>query len=159
MMPFKRINPKQLSNPTLRTRLASQSTIGPPVQPVIAAPITATPVRPRRAPIGGFRGGITGFLLGTTLSGCVGWYYLLEQYRDASDLLLASVEDLQQSTGRVTGYVRRIEDVEKRVGKIEDSGARREDLQGVRKELKQVFVSYNFSKTSYSKLILSSRMV
>jgi hypothetical protein len=55
---------------------------------------------PRR-PIGGFRGGLFGFILGVTLTGAVGYYYLLDEYHAASSLLLNSVEELQASTNRV----------------------------------------------------------
>lgn len=42
-----------------------------------------------------------GFLLGVTVAGSVGYYYLLEEYNSASDSLLNSVQELQSSTEKV----------------------------------------------------------
>lgn len=42
-----------------------------------------------------------GFLLGVTVAGSVGYYYLLEEYNSASDSLLSSVQELQTSTEKV----------------------------------------------------------
>lgn len=44
---------------------------------------------------------ILGFLIGATVAGGAGYYYLLEEYQTASNLLLGSVEDLQTSTNKV----------------------------------------------------------
>jgi hypothetical protein len=40
-------------------------------------------------------------LIGATAAGGAGYYYLLEEYQTASNLLLSSVEDLQTSTNKV----------------------------------------------------------
>jgi hypothetical protein len=45
---------------------------------------------------------LLGFLLGVTISGGVGYYYLLEEYNSASATLLNSVQDLQASTEKVS---------------------------------------------------------
>jgi len=43
-------------------------------------------------------------LIGATAAGGAGYYYLLEEYQTASNLLLSSVEDLQASTNKVMFY-------------------------------------------------------
>lgn len=48
------------------------------------------------------RNSILGFLIGATAAGGAGYYYLLEEYQTASNLLLSSVEDLQASTNKVS---------------------------------------------------------
>ena len=111
----------------------------PPPPPTTTT--TATPVTIRRKPpVGAFRGGITGFLLGTTLACGFGWVYFLEEYRNASDLLMESVEELQGSTGKITGYVKRIEEVERRVARLEESVSTKDDLSSLSQEVKQVYV-------------------
>lgn len=42
-----------------------------------------------------------GFLLGVTVAGSAGYYYLLEEYNNASGSLLSSVQELQGSTEKV----------------------------------------------------------
>ena len=135
--------PSIIGRPGLRPY--SQATISTPTMPVIAKP----PPAPTRRPVGAFRGGITGFLLGTSIAAAVGWYYLLEEYNAASDVLLSSVEDLQQSTSKVANYVRRIEEVEGRLSRLEAAVSRKGDIDSLRQEFKQVFVSNN-TKSSFS---------
>ncbi|RUS24373.1 hypothetical protein BC938DRAFT_473689 [Jimgerdemannia flammicorona] len=69
-------------------------------------------------PIGGFRGGLSGFLIGITIACGTGYYYLIDEYHVASSLLLNSVEELQASTNRVRDYARKIETVDKELKKI-----------------------------------------
>jgi hypothetical protein len=52
-------------------------------------------------PFVAFTQSLLGFLLGVTISGGVGYYYLLEEYNAASATLLSSVQDLQASTEKV----------------------------------------------------------
>ena len=51
----------------------------------------------------GFCGVISliGFLLGLTVAGGTGYYYLFDDYHAASNLLLSVVEELQKSTNKV----------------------------------------------------------
>lgn len=91
----------------------------PPPQPTVVTQSATLPTVKVKRSIGGFRGGITGFLLGCVVSGGLGYSYLLNEYQNASTLLLDSVEELQSSTGRITGYVRRIEDVEASLRKLQ----------------------------------------
>lgn len=54
-----------------------------------------------RRPVGSVRGGVLGFLFGFGIASAYGYYYLLKEYNAASNLMLASVEELQTSTEKV----------------------------------------------------------
>lgn len=55
-----------------------------------------------RRPVGSVRGGVLGFLFGFGIASAYGYYYLLKEYNAASNLMLASVEELQGSTEKVS---------------------------------------------------------
>ncbi|RUS18552.1 hypothetical protein BC938DRAFT_475947 [Jimgerdemannia flammicorona] len=90
-------------------------------------------------PIGGFRGGLIGFLIGITIAGGTGYYYLIDEYHVASSLLLNSVEELQSSTNRVRDYARKIETVDKELRKLRESAATVEQLEELRSEMKKLY--------------------
>lgn len=69
----------------------------------------STPL-PVRKPVGAFRGGIFGFLLGSTLSGAGVYYYILEEYKVSNELLMEDVFALQSAVQRIEGYVRGLEE-------------------------------------------------
>ncbi|KAF5007560.1 hypothetical protein FDECE_6116 [Fusarium decemcellulare] len=46
---------------------------------------------PARKPMGAFRGGLFGFLLGSFLSGSAAYSYLLKEYKTANDLLTEDI--------------------------------------------------------------------
>ncbi|KAL4729849.1 hypothetical protein ACLX1H_001878 [Fusarium chlamydosporum] len=46
---------------------------------------------PARKPLGAFRGGLFGFLLGSFLSGSAAYSYLLKEYKTANDLLTEDI--------------------------------------------------------------------
>ncbi|PUU77536.1 hypothetical protein B9Z19DRAFT_1128202 [Tuber borchii] len=72
---------------------------------------TATPASiPKKRPIGAFRGGLFGFLLGSSVSGGAAYLYLLEEYKVSNELLTEDVEALRTSIQRVEAYVRRLEE-------------------------------------------------
>ncbi|MCJ1273331.1 hypothetical protein MMC21_001121 [Puttea exsequens] len=48
-------------------------------------------VAPVRKPVGAFRGGIFGFLLGSTLAGAGTYYYILEDYKVSNELLTEDI--------------------------------------------------------------------
>ncbi|KAG2353565.1 hypothetical protein BDR07DRAFT_1367001, partial [Suillus spraguei] len=58
-------------------------------------------VQPQKRPVGGFRGGIIGFLFGFFLASTCAAYHLLDEYKIAPAALQASVEELQASTENV----------------------------------------------------------
>ncbi|KIM89276.1 hypothetical protein PILCRDRAFT_813208 [Piloderma croceum F 1598] len=104
---------------------------------------TATPnvgtIPVQKKPVGGFRGGIVGFLFGFSLASSFAAYHLLDEYKQASAALQASVEELQISTEKVSAHVRRIEAVEKDLKALADSSAGKEDLSKVRAEIKRLY--------------------
>ena len=53
---------------------------------------------------------------------------------------MGSVEELQGSTGKITGYVKRIEEAERRVARLEESVSTKDDLSSLSQEVKQVYV-------------------
>ncbi|KAL8388481.1 hypothetical protein RB595_009214 [Gaeumannomyces hyphopodioides] len=46
---------------------------------------------PARKPVGAFRGGLFGFLLGTTLAGSGVYYYVLQEYKASNELLTEDI--------------------------------------------------------------------
>jgi len=70
---------------------------------------TAVPL-PVRKPVGAFRGGLFGFLLGSTLAGAGVYYYVLEEYKVSNELLTEDIYSLQASVQRVHTYVQTLEE-------------------------------------------------
>ena len=93
-------------------KIQQPAVVTPP--PVVQSPPPPPQVKVKRS-IGGFRGGITGFLLGVAVSGSLAYSYLLQDYTNASSLLLASVEELQSQTNQFTKHVKRIDELERSV--------------------------------------------
>ncbi|KAI0087813.1 hypothetical protein BDY19DRAFT_892568 [Irpex rosettiformis] len=104
---------------------------------------SATPnigsVPPPKKPVGAFRGGLTGFLFGFSLASSYAAYHLLDEYQKASAALQASVEELQQSTQKVSAHIRRIEAVEKDLKALRDTSATKEEISRVRAEVKKLY--------------------
>ncbi|KAI0272932.1 hypothetical protein BGY98DRAFT_148197 [Russula aff. rugulosa BPL654] len=92
-----------------------------------------------RKPVGGIRGGVIGFLFGFSLASSFAAYRLLDEYKLASATLQASVEELQQSTEKVSAHVRRIEAVEKDLKALTNSSASKDDLSRLRAEVKKIY--------------------
>ncbi|KAJ2337509.1 hypothetical protein GGI00_000193 [Coemansia sp. RSA 2681] len=82
----------------------------------------------KKRPIGGFRGGLVGFLLGVTSAGAFGFVYLIEEYQKATSLVLSSVDELEKSSLKVREYVKKIETVESDLHKLQASGATSQQL-------------------------------
>ena len=96
-----------------------------------------------------------GFLFGFSLASSFAAYRLLDEYKQASATLQASVEELQQSTEKVchplvfgphllcspqvTAHVRRIEAVEKDLKTLSNSSASKDDLSRLRAETKKIY--------------------
>ncbi|GJE88266.1 hypothetical protein PsYK624_043490 [Phanerochaete sordida] len=96
-------------------------------------------VPPPKKPVGAFRGGIVGFLFGFSLASSYAAYHLLDEYKQASAALQASVEELQHSTERITTHIRRIEAVEKDLKALRDASASKDDISRVRTEMKKLY--------------------
>ncbi|EON65141.1 hypothetical protein W97_04378 [Coniosporium apollinis CBS 100218] len=109
------------SSPTLRTPLRSFQTTAR----LMETPTGALPVR---KPVGAFRGGLFGFLLGTTSAGAAMYYYVLDEYRVSNELLTQDIyvrpipaptieqarnnfpHTLQTTVQRIESYVKVLED-------------------------------------------------
>ncbi|KAI9781149.1 MAG: hypothetical protein M1839_006257 [Geoglossum umbratile] len=71
------------------------------------APAAAAPVA--KKPVGGFRGGIFGFLLGATLTGGTLYYTILADYKASNELLTEDICTLQSAVQRIEKYVQSLE--------------------------------------------------
>ncbi|KAJ2162821.1 hypothetical protein GGF46_000385 [Coemansia sp. RSA 552] len=92
-----------------------------------AARVAPQAARKKRA-IGGFRGGVVGFLLGVTSAGAFGFVYLIDEYQKATALVLSSVDELEKSSLKVREYVKKIEAVEGDVARLRSSSATTQQL-------------------------------
>ncbi|KAK9354998.1 hypothetical protein V1505DRAFT_362410 [Lipomyces doorenjongii] len=93
-------NIRQLSISAARSNTA---TVGAP---------TASAKKPRK-PVGGVRGALFGFLLGTTVTGLFGYYYVLDVYRDSNSLLLEDLLHLQRHVSKVEERIKELEAAKK----------------------------------------------
>ncbi|KEF63475.1 uncharacterized protein A1O9_01453, partial [Exophiala aquamarina CBS 119918] len=73
--------PLRASNPLLSRSFQTSSRR---LQEAVVAP-------PVKKPVGAFRGGLFGFLLGTTLAGASVYYYILEEYKVSNELLTEDI--------------------------------------------------------------------
>ncbi|KAG5341631.1 hypothetical protein C0989_008610 [Termitomyces sp. Mn162] len=95
-------------------------------------------IQAQKQPVGGFRGGIVGFLFGFSVASSYAAYHLLEEYQRASAALQASVETLQLSTEKISAHVRRIDAVEQDLKALSQASASKEDISRVRAEAKKL---------------------
>ncbi|KAF3762449.1 hypothetical protein M406DRAFT_294153 [Cryphonectria parasitica EP155] len=65
---------------------------------------------PARKPLGAFRGGLFGFLLGATLAGSGSYYYILQDYKASNELLQDDIYALQAATQRMSNYLTTLEE-------------------------------------------------
>ncbi|KAF3055585.1 hypothetical protein GL218_07016 [Daldinia childiae] len=70
----------------------------------------ATTPLPVRKPVGAFRGGLFGFLLGSTLAGAGIYSYVLREYKASNELLTEDIYALQAACQRLNTYVQQLED-------------------------------------------------
>ncbi|CAO3653966.1 unnamed protein product [Cunninghamella echinulata] len=80
-----------------------------------------------------FRSGFIGFLVGISLTGSIGYYYLLEEYNHASESLLTSVRD----------YAKKIEEVEKDLKYLKKNTASHQELEETRIQLRKLYDTLN----------------
>ncbi|OAA65005.1 hypothetical protein ISF_04415 [Cordyceps fumosorosea ARSEF 2679] len=64
-----------------------------------------------KKPMGAFRGGLFGFLLGCTVAGSSVYTYLVQEYKTSNDLLTEDIYTLQASVTRLTNYVKNLEQI------------------------------------------------
>jgi len=89
----------------LRRTLATTRTLR---QSTPSGPSTAPPAR--KKPIGAFRGGIFGFLLGSIVTGAASYLYIYEEYKVANDLLAEDIDALRTSVQRMDVHLRLLEE-------------------------------------------------
>ncbi|KAI1761388.1 hypothetical protein GGR53DRAFT_505921 [Hypoxylon sp. FL1150] len=65
---------------------------------------------PARKPVGAFRGGLFGFLLGSTLAGSGVYGYVLREYKASNELLQEDIYALQAACQRLNTYVQQLEE-------------------------------------------------
>jgi len=65
---------------------------------------------PVRKPVGAFRGGLFGFLLGSTLAGAGVYYYILEEYKVSNGILTQDIWKLQAAVQRIHTHVQILEE-------------------------------------------------
>ncbi|KAI8965820.1 hypothetical protein F5Y11DRAFT_344134 [Daldinia sp. FL1419] len=70
----------------------------------------ATTPLPVRKPVGAFRGGLFGFLLGSTLAGAGIYSYVLREYKASNELLTEDIYALQAACQRLNTYVQQLEE-------------------------------------------------
>ncbi|ORX67618.1 hypothetical protein DL89DRAFT_285622 [Linderina pennispora] len=99
-----------------------ESTTAKAAESAVSSRPAASAPKKKRA-IGGFRGGVVGFLLGATTAGAFGFVYLIEEYQKATSLVLSSVDELEKSSLKVKEYVKKIEAVEADLAKLRASSA------------------------------------
>ncbi|KAL1993505.1 hypothetical protein VTN49DRAFT_3454 [Thermomyces lanuginosus] len=89
-----------------------------PLVPRLASFSTTAPTRnaagsssslPARKPVGAFRGGVFGFLLGSVTAGVAVWYYILKEYRVANEMLTDDIFALQAASQKLNGYIHELE--------------------------------------------------
>ncbi|KAJ9116816.1 hypothetical protein QFC24_006621 [Naganishia onofrii] len=112
-------------NPTVAAR-RNISRSAPNAQAIVGTePIGTVGTIPVKKPVGGLRGGLLGF-----------------EYKLASSLLQGSVEDLQESTSKMSNHLQRIEAVEKELKRLSSTSAVKEDVTKLRAEMKQVYAHH-----------------
>ncbi|GAA6013890.1 hypothetical protein JCM11491_000459 [Sporobolomyces phaffii] len=96
------------------------------------------PTRSIQQPVGAFRGGLIGFLLGLTALGGYGYYLLLGDYERASKQLVESVKNLELSTSLISSQLDRISVLETRLESVEASQVAQSQLAALRSEYKKL---------------------
>ncbi|BGP27874.1 hypothetical protein Rt10032_c14g5217 [Rhodotorula toruloides] len=94
-----------------------------------------------RRPVGAFRGGLIGFLLGVSMVGGYGYFRLLDDYKQASSALLLSVDELKQSTTQMSTHLSRISSLESAISKLESSSATKKQVDSLRGEYTKLLES------------------
>ncbi|BEI79933.1 hypothetical protein CcaverHIS002_0104620 [Cutaneotrichosporon cavernicola] len=84
-------------------------------------------------------GDIFGFLLGFSAATALGVYYLQQDSKITTGLLMASVSELQGSTAKITSHLDRLQTVEKDLAALKASVPQKEDVTKVRGEMKKVY--------------------
>lgn len=76
--------------------------------PRIANSVSAS--LPARKPIGTFRGGLFGFLFGTTVTGSVTYFYMLQESKTSGELVMEDLYALNKAITHITDRMTLLED-------------------------------------------------
>ncbi|GAA5997674.1 uncharacterized protein JCM10292_001015 [Rhodotorula paludigena] len=129
------------SAPSSSASPAVPSSSAPPPPPILEpepAPEPAVAVARVRRPVGAFRGGLIGFLLGISAVGGYGYFRLLEDYQKASQTLLVSVDELKGSTEQMATHLSRIATLERALAKLTDERATHAEVDSLRAEYRKL---------------------
>ncbi|CAK7242555.1 MAG: hypothetical protein STHCBS139747_004050 [Sporothrix thermara] len=107
-----------MASRTMLLRTAARTATPSPFVSAVAARSFQTSARrlaeaaplPARKPVGAFRGGLFGFLLGTTLTGSSVYYYVLTEYKASNDQLTEDIYTLQRATQQLSTHLATLED-------------------------------------------------
>ncbi|PVU88760.1 hypothetical protein BB561_005717 [Smittium simulii] len=115
-----------------------------------------TTPKPAKRPVGGFRGGVFGFILGAAVTGTYGLYHLVEQYEASNALVLSSVNELEKSTVQIRDYIERIDALEAQLVLVNEQFVQVSKLESfsgdVRRQLDLINKEYLETKSLLSKL-------
>ncbi|KAK4048653.1 hypothetical protein OIV83_004623 [Microbotryomycetes sp. JL201] len=114
------------------------SPLPPPPEPEQA--YTAPAARVRR-PVGAFRGGLIGFLLGSTIVGLIGYTQLLDTYTKHSAELSQSISSLRASIQRINSEQERIATLEQQTKQLVKDSSLKRDVDALRREFKSLHES------------------
>ncbi|WFD47659.1 hypothetical protein GLX27_002311 [Malassezia furfur] len=92
-----------------------------------------------RGPMRPFTSGALGFLIGFSIAGTLGVYYMQQEYRAASNSVLASSARLTHSAQNVTGYLDRIQDVEARMNQLEKAVISRKQFDDAAESIRKLY--------------------
>lgn len=80
---------------------------------VASARAYSTGPAPGARKVGALKGGFLGFLFGVTLTGAASYYYLLDEYKLANNVVVADVIALQSSISNLEKHVKALEQSKK----------------------------------------------
>ncbi|CDR45707.1 CYFA0S19e02058g1_1 [Cyberlindnera fabianii] len=86
---------------------ATVSTTGTTTAATTATPVTATVVPVKR--VGAFRGGLLGFFTGVSVTTAVVYFYVLEEYKNSSNVIIKDVVGLTKSIRILEEHVKVLE--------------------------------------------------
>ncbi|GAA5912930.1 uncharacterized protein JCM6883_006261 [Sporobolomyces salmoneus] len=124
------------SSPVVACEPPLTTTDLPPPPPPLITEAPPTPIV--KQPVGAFRGGLIGFLLGLTTLGGYGYYLLLSDYEKASKQLVESVKNLESSTSLISSQLDRISLLESRLRSLESTQVSSKQLDSFRNEYKKL---------------------
>ncbi|GAA5937934.1 uncharacterized protein JCM15063_005417 [Sporobolomyces koalae] len=130
--------PSTPSNPSTPLDTVPELEVPPPLPAALPEASSVRSQQSIQQPVGAFRGGLIGFLLGLTAVGTYGYYSLLSDYSKASQQLLLSVQELQESTRIVTSQLDKINQLEDRIQRLEPKMVDKKELKSMREEYKRL---------------------